>query len=126
MGVGTGAIGFVMTAGGEAGNRGTGSGTGAGDGTVGSGATGSTTVVGDGTTGNWGTGSGVAGDWTTGNCGTGSGTGAGDAGVGDRRDSMDEFDGGFGLGELSGAQALEKFPGPHTSICAAPGGAAAK
>ena len=112
MGVGTGAIGFVMTAGGEAGHRGTGSGTGAG-------ATGSTTGTG-------GIGSGVAGDWTTGNSGSGSGTGAVGAGVPERRALMDEFDGGFGLGELSGPQALEKFPGPHTSTCAAPGGAAAK
>ena len=120
MGVGTGARGFVMTAGGEAaGNCGTGSGTGAVGATIGSGATGSTT-------GNCGTGSGVTGDWTTGNSGSGSGTGAVGAGVPERRALMDEFDGGFGLGELSGPQALEKFPGPHTSTCAAPGGAAAK
>jgi hypothetical protein len=49
-----------------------------------------------------------------------------DAAVPERRDSMDGLDGGCGLGELSGVQALEKFPGPHTSTCAAPGGAAAK
>ncbi len=119
MGVGTGASGFVMTAGGSAaGNCGTGSGI-AGGATVGSGAT-------DSTTGNCGTGSGVAGGATVGNSGSGSGSGAVGAGVPERRDFMDEFDGGFGLGELSGAQALEKFPGPHTSIAAPAGGAAAK
>ncbi|WP_333385661.1 hypothetical protein [Microcoleus sp. B4-D4] len=66
------------------------------------------------------------GDGSTCDCGTGSGTGAGDARVPERRDSMDGLDGASGLGELSGLQALEKFPGPHTSTCAAPGGAAAK
>jgi hypothetical protein len=125
MGVGTGAIGLMMTGGGEAGNRGTGSTTGAGDGMIGSGATGSTTGVGDGMIGSGATGSTTGvGDGTTGS-GTGFATGVGDAGVGERSDSMDGFDGDFGLGELSGAQASEKFPGPHTSI-AAPGGAAAK
>ena len=60
-------------------------------------------------------GSGVAsGDATIGNCGTGS-----------RRDCPGGKVGDWRLAELSGTQALEKFPGPHTSIAEA-GGAAAR
>lgn len=58
--------------------------------------------------------------------GSGDFSTASDACVPERRDSMDGLDGASGLGELSGLQALEKFPGPHTSTCATPGGAAAK
>ena len=81
--------------------------------TIGDWTTGGTDGIGSGVasgSGDGTIGSGVAsGDATIGNCGTGS-----------RRDA-----GGCGLAELSGTQALEKFPGPHTSIAEA-GGAAAR
>ncbi|MGB8688335.1 MAG: hypothetical protein WCD53_13485, partial [Microcoleus sp.] len=83
------------------------------------GGTGSAMTAGDWTTGD-GTGSAMtAGDWTTGG-GTGSAMTA-DAGCGSDRDAADrdaaDGDAGdCGLGVLLGAQALEKFPGPHTSI----------
>jgi len=38
------------------------------------------------------------------------------AGCGADRDVADRDAGDCGLGVLLGAQALEKFPGPHTSI----------
>jgi|GEM_PF-3085202 hypothetical protein len=49
-----------------------------------------------------------------------------DVGCGADRDAADRDAADCGLGVLLGAQALEKFPGPHTSIRAEAGGAAAR
>jgi hypothetical protein len=110
-----------------------------GDGT-GSGMTGASTI-GDGTgsamtgasTIGDGTGSGMTGASTIGD-GTGSGmTGASTIGDGTGSAMTDDVGwgsgavaGDCGLGELSRTQALEKFPGPHTSFAAEAGGAAAR
>jgi hypothetical protein len=86
--------------------------------TIGDWTTGGTDGIGSGVASGSGDatiGSGVAsGDATIGNCGTGS-----------RRDCPGGKVGDWRLAELSGTQALEKFPGPHTSIAEA-GGAAAR
>ena len=129
------------TIGGASGNSGIGSGVATGDATTGgcscstivaggvagdsiaTGACGSTIGAGDSTTGN-GSGSGDAsGDGATGN-GNGSGDASGATGS--------AVAGAVGAGdcwllvELPGKQALEKFPGPHTSTAAEAGGAAAR
>ncbi|MEG3848035.1 hypothetical protein QT971_11510 [Microcoleus sp. herbarium19] len=110
---------------------------GAGDSTTkGVGTTGSTIAdgIGDSTAnGTDGIGSGAAsGDSTAnGTEGIGSGVARGDSttsgtdGTGSGGDSVGEVAGESGLAERSDPQALEKFPGPHTSIAEA-GGAAAR